>query len=125
MEQIVTIFVLHGFILGGFCAFVAGEKHRDQFAWAILGFFFGIVALLAIVGVPSLQAQPETEAESPAPIQKAAPLGYITEDGKRWVCGCGASNNYSPDKPIQNCINCNTNRDFALSNRVVYPDLLT
>lgn len=115
MELIVTIFVLHGFILGGFCAFVAGEKHRDQFAWAILGFFFSIVALLALIGVPSLQAQPVTEAKSPGTNEKAAPLGYITHDGKRWVCSCGVSNTYTPEKPIQNCNGCRTNRDHALA----------
>lgn len=114
MELIVTIFVLHGFVLGGFCAFVAGEKHRDQFAWAILGFFFGIVALLAIVGVPRLQAQPETEAKSPGTTEKTAPLGYITDDGKMWVCRCGASNEYNPEKHVQNCMNCRAGRAHAL-----------
>jgi hypothetical protein len=63
MEPFAAIFFAHGFIFGGFCVFVAGEKNRDQFGWAVLGFFFGIVALVSLVGVPSLQAKPEPVTE--------------------------------------------------------------
>ncbi|WP_339859108.1 hypothetical protein [Pseudohongiella acticola] len=122
MEQIVTLFVLHGFILGGFCTFVAGEKHRDQFAWAILGFFFGVVALLAVVGVPRLEKSAATEiadsqssfqpGDSDAGTKKKA---YITPDGNGWFCSCGASNSYKPELAIQNCCHCKANRDFVLA----------
>ncbi len=126
MEPIAAIFIAHGLIFGGFCGFVAGEKNRDQFGWGVLGFFFGIVALISLVAVPSLQVKPESATEGSGSDQltgsdegnvAAEPksVGYITDDGKRWVCSCGASNGYKPDKPIQNCINCRTNRDHALA----------
>lgn len=35
--------------------------------------------------------------------------------GDVWVCICGTENFYVPEKSIQNCSTCHTNRDFALS----------
>lgn len=38
---------------GIFCAFIASEKGRSGFAWFLLGMLFPIIALLAVIGVPS------------------------------------------------------------------------
>ena len=38
----------------GFCAWLAEEKGRNFFGWFGLGFVFGFIALLALVGAPVL-----------------------------------------------------------------------
>jgi len=44
--------VLHSLMFPAFCAHLAHEKKADAFLWAILGFFFGIFALISAVGLP-------------------------------------------------------------------------
>ena len=34
------------------CGYIANEKGRSARAWAILGFFFGLIALLIIICLP-------------------------------------------------------------------------
>lgn len=34
------------------CAFVAGQKNRDAAAWFVLGLFAGVLALIAVAGLP-------------------------------------------------------------------------
>ena len=34
------------------CSYIANEKGRSAGAWAILGFFFGLIALLIIICLP-------------------------------------------------------------------------
>ena len=36
------------------CRYVAGQKNRDQTNWTVLGFFLGILALIAIAGLPAI-----------------------------------------------------------------------
>jgi hypothetical protein len=50
--------ILIGFIImwascGGFCAFIAKDKNRNPGAWFCLGFLFGLLALISILGVSS------------------------------------------------------------------------
>jgi len=35
------------------CRYIAGQKNRDQTNWTVLGFFLGILALIAIAGLPA------------------------------------------------------------------------
>ena len=46
---------------GGFCYWLASEKNRDGQGWAILGFVFGWVALIALAGSPILSEEGKTE----------------------------------------------------------------
>lgn len=56
MDDVLIVLVLlliPSIIFGGFTAFVAKEKGRDGTVWFWLGFFFSLVALIAICGVPT------------------------------------------------------------------------
>ncbi len=53
MEVIISILVFNSLASAGFSSFVASQKGRDAGAWFVLGFLFGIFALLAIAGLPS------------------------------------------------------------------------
>ncbi len=37
------------------CRYIAGQKNRDQTNWTVLGFFLGILALIAIAGLPAIE----------------------------------------------------------------------
>jgi hypothetical protein len=52
--NIVGLFVVE-LAIGAFCGFIAKEKNQNENAWSILGFFFSIIALLAVVGLPTRQ----------------------------------------------------------------------
>lgn len=52
MAIYILIVVVQGLIFGGFSAFIAKEKKRDEVIWFILGFFFSILALLALIAIP-------------------------------------------------------------------------
>lgn len=47
--------VLWGSITGGFCFWLAGEKGYIQKQWFWLGFFFGLLAFIALCAVPKKQ----------------------------------------------------------------------
>ena len=51
-----VLFIIVNLIWGAFTGFVAKEKGRGYFNWFVLGFFFWAIALLAVIGVPSLTA---------------------------------------------------------------------
>lgn len=55
METIVVVILLQGIVFGAFSSFIAKEKNRDSAVWFILGFFFSLIALLALVAVPKLE----------------------------------------------------------------------
>ena len=42
-------------IIAAFTSFIAREKNRDNIIWAFLGFFFGLLALLAVGLSPTLE----------------------------------------------------------------------
>ena len=48
---------------GGFCFWLASEKNRDGQGWAILGFVFGWVALIALAGSPILSEEGKADDE--------------------------------------------------------------
>ena len=52
MEIFFVLFVVYGMASGAFCAYLASEKGRDGACWFFLGLLFGIIALLALVGLP-------------------------------------------------------------------------
>ena len=59
VETIIVVYVIHGVILGAFCTDVASVKGRSAGNWFVLGFLFGIIALIAIVGQPSKETREE------------------------------------------------------------------
>ena len=51
---LVAVLVYNSLVSAAFSAFVASEKGRDGGGWFVLGFLFGFLALLAIVGLPKI-----------------------------------------------------------------------
>ena len=49
---IIVALVLNGLVTGAFTAWLADHKQRDIGTWFMLGFLFGVVALLALIGAP-------------------------------------------------------------------------
>ena len=60
-----TVLIIQGIIFGGFCAFIASQKNRDSGSWFFLGFFFSILAVLALIAIPK-----ENSADQPEAIRK-------------------------------------------------------
>ena len=54
MEVYIIILIVQGIIFGGFSAFIAKEKKRDEVVWFILGFLFSFLALVALVAIPEI-----------------------------------------------------------------------
>ena len=53
--EFLLLFLVYALIFGSFCAYLAGEKGRSGGSWFFLGFVFGILALLVLIGLPSEQ----------------------------------------------------------------------
>jgi hypothetical protein len=50
--------VILGFVSAGFSAYLADVKNRNAATWLILGFIFGIFALITIAGLPPGDLEP-------------------------------------------------------------------
>lgn len=48
----IFIILLNGIIFGAFCSYLADKKGYSSRSWFAGGFFFGIIALIAITGLP-------------------------------------------------------------------------
>lgn len=54
MEALLVVFLIVGNIASaGYCQRVAMAKNLSAVKWGLGGFFFGIIALIALVGMPS------------------------------------------------------------------------
>jgi tellurite resistance protein len=57
-----VLFVVNGIIFGAFSAQVARSKNRSTDNWFVCGFFFGLIALIAVCGVmPKTKEEVELE----------------------------------------------------------------
>jgi len=65
MEDAVTIFwvvvIAYWASFGFFCSWLAQEKGRDAQPWLLLGFLFGFIALLTLVGAPALEYEEDDD----------------------------------------------------------------
>ena len=61
---ILVAYLLYSLAAGGFSAYVATEKRRSGVAWFWLGLLFGVLALIAIAGTPSLSASRDHGADA-------------------------------------------------------------
>jgi hypothetical protein len=68
---VVVVIVIQAVICAAFCHAVAKAKGRDAESWAVGGFFFGLLALIAVVGMPALTPKPP--AVMPPPVAQPAP----------------------------------------------------
>ena len=67
---VVMIVVIHASIAAAFCACLAAEKNRNSWSWFFLGAVFGLIALIAIVGMPRQTRHPPFRSE----VQRACPF---------------------------------------------------
>ena len=91
MSTLAVIIMVQAIIFGSFTAFVAKEKNRGTLSWFFLGFFFSIIALLALMAVPAKQI-PETVARKDPRFQtkwKCKECGEtnVEDDAKCYFCG--------------------------------------
>jgi hypothetical protein len=49
---IITVLFIQGMVCAFLCTFIAEEKHYSPGKWFALGFFFGVLALIAAAGLP-------------------------------------------------------------------------
>jgi len=85
METILIVIVLQAIIFGAFCSFIAKEKNRDSAGWFITGFFFSLIALLALIAVPQLDKKnnpQKTEIEKPKPDWYYKPIPVLSAKQK-------------------------------------------
>ena len=64
MGLIWVVLILQALIFGAFAAFVASEKHRDPVAWFLLGALFSILAVIALIALPSAERSSAAERSS-------------------------------------------------------------
>lgn len=50
------LLIVQGLVFGFFCSYIAKEKNRDGQSWFWLGFFFSILAVLALIAVPKIES---------------------------------------------------------------------
>jgi hypothetical protein len=78
VPTIITILIIQGVVFAGFCGYLAEEKSKDGPAWAFLGFLFGPIALLTLVGVPSTRVA--ADSRPPARTQHLEPRRQQTRE---------------------------------------------
>ena len=57
---VIAVVIAHGLVFGLFCQYIAYQKARDGVTWFYVGFFFGIIALLALIGLARPDAKEVT-----------------------------------------------------------------
>ena len=93
MEVFIILWVVYAIIFGGFCSFLASEKGHEGGAWFIMGFLFGIIALLVLIGVPAKTRSSNITSSSgttsfPGQIDRSSPIAgtVVGESRKTRVC---------------------------------------
>ena len=64
MEFYLVVSLLYGAVFARFCGWLAGEKNRDVANWAVLGFLFSFIALIALALAPALPSSEKGAAQS-------------------------------------------------------------
>ena len=62
LETFFWLYLISAVVCGGFAAGVADAKGRNQWAWFFGGLVFSILALIAVVGIPTMSAELEEKA---------------------------------------------------------------
>lgn len=61
METLYIIGVIMYILSNTFlCGFVAKEKNRSKGDWMLMGLFFGLIALIAVCGLPVIERKKST-----------------------------------------------------------------
>jgi len=88
----VIVLIVYIFSTAFFTGWLAGEKGYGTVAWGVLGFFFGLVALLTIGFAPNLIKSEQSNIKY-----------YVKKEEKKWKCP--KCNNENPNSTYQ-CENC-------------------
>ena len=69
------LYIFLGVIFALFCSSIAREKGYGEFAWAVIGFFFSFIGLIAIAGMPDLVSRKYLRrlAEALPPVETRGP----------------------------------------------------
>ena len=54
MGMVLVLGLVFGVVCAAFCAHMAREKGRDPVLWGACGFFFSLIAVIALAGVPAI-----------------------------------------------------------------------
>lgn len=109
-------FLVHGGIFATFNWVVANEKNRDLTGWTFAGFFFGIIALIALSGLDTLKKSETAHEENAIPQEDDDKAEGINDNSgeSHWVCTCGAENEYDHGLKDQICKKCSRGRNVVL-----------
>ena len=55
------LLIANAIVIGGFCAYIAGEKNRSGVNWFIFGALFSFLALFALIAIPKLEKSDGTQ----------------------------------------------------------------
>lgn len=58
---LLLLLIIQAVLIGLLCSYVAGQKNRSRGNWFILGFFFSLLALIALAAIPSISIRTESE----------------------------------------------------------------
>ena len=74
-NELTILYVVVGFVFAMFCSTVAKEKGYGELKWAVIGFFFSFIALIAIAGMPDLVSRKYLRrlAEALPPVETKGP----------------------------------------------------
>lgn len=56
-NDLTIIYIVIGFVFAIFCSSISEAKGYDKVWWALIGFLFNFIALIAIAGMPDLIAR--------------------------------------------------------------------
>ena len=59
-----VMLIAQGLIIGSLCSYVASQKNRNGSNWFVLGFFLSILALIALVAIPPLPEDEDTDTDT-------------------------------------------------------------
>ena len=76
------ILILTWFVVPIFCAMIASEKNRSIIAWFVLGIFFHVIAMLAIIGLSKLEKEEDYYGNyfNPKPKPKIMDMSKLTRN---------------------------------------------
>lgn len=91
MEFILIAVLIQAIVFGLFCGYIAKEKGRSYEGWFVLGFFFSILAVLALIAIPKADSASNSiddqERHSPSLTnpQATTPTPPILFEGQREI----------------------------------------
>jgi len=110
---LIIIWFIQVTICACFCGYIAMQKKRSVSAWIILGFLFGIIALIALVAVPSIEnTQIKISSKGTSLLFKPQHQSMKMSEVETWECSsCQHINYLSKHK----CSHCGTIRQYESS----------